>query len=408
MSWHLDENFQLDQENSAVTTTTNMWEVEESYSHKPFTGIEDVFTNTWEIDVVHATPIDLTKLLPAKFLDSDRFNILHTYLRQMGLQFGIFLTAVEDIVKLLGPNTVASVANMRYLGALIGVEFPPEDEATPAEIRKTLVQAIDWYKLKGTYKSVEIIAMISGYTANIYDMYTNDYSTFLMTNWFVGGEDENPPGLDSSYYKSPHFGVEVVLDKVYTEGSLPYLWYEGYFDNMIKLVHETRPVHTVPHFLILLNPKTDEFFHVVEVNGEIFTRITENWEYSIKYFDAVGSASWTFDSGDMQFDASSLTFIQSIVNWELGTGNPGINDSNPTIQNAVLSGTVDVDDIIETDEYYQWEFIVPKTEEQLNITELGLYDTNDDLMIVSSFPRIDKIEGEELRIVVQVYKKDLS
>ena len=174
------------------------------------------------------------------------------------------------------------------------------------------------------------------------------------------------------------------------------------------MVGETRPVHTVPHFLVLLNPQTDEFFNVIEVDGEIFTRITNNWEYSVKYFDASGSEAWTFDSGDMQFDASATTFLHSITKWELGTGNPGINDSTPAIQNPVLAGTISTNDIVETSEYYQWEFIVPKTEEQESLTELGLYTTEDVLMVVSSFPRLDKVEGEELRVVVQVYKRDLS
>jgi len=409
MAWYLDQGFHLDYENREFISASNTFDSELSYNHAPFTDIEDVISNTWEIDVTHAIPLDLTRLLPAKFLDADTFDILHTYLREAGLQFGTFLTSVEDIVKLLGPYTVASVENMRNLGALIGVVFPPEDESTPEEIRKTLIQAIDWYKLKGTYKSINIIALISGYNVNIYDMYTADYSTFLLTDWFVGDENENPPGLDNTYYKSPHFGVEVILNKVYTEGSLEYLWYDNYFDNMIKLVNETRPVHTVPHFLILLNPKTDEFGNVIEVDGEIKTKITANWEYSVKYFDATGSGqAWNFDDSSMQFDASALTFIQTITKWVLGTGDPDIDGSNPDIQTPALTGTIDVEDIIETEDYYQWEFIVPKTTEQADITELGLYNAGDELIIVSSFPRINKTTTEELRVIVQVYKSDLS
>jgi hypothetical protein len=129
------------------------------------------------------------------------------------------------------------------LGALIGVAFPPEDESTTAELRKTLADAVDWYKLKGTYQSIDIIALIQSFTVNVFDMYTNDYSSFVLTDWFVGDENENPPGLDGTYYKSPHFGAEVVLNQVYEPSgtSLRYLWQAGGLANFAAKVEETRP-----------------------------------------------------------------------------------------------------------------------------------------------------------------------
>jgi len=384
-TWYLDQGFHLDDSYRQEISGELSFDGDVVYRHSPFAPHHLEMRMELEADVVHAVPLDLLPLVPEKFRKS---SILQAYLRTAGIEFGQFLSSVRDIVLLLGPNTVASATYLRHLGALIGVEFPPEDESTIAEIRKVLADAVEWYKLKGTYQSVDIIALIQSFTVNLYDMYTNDYSTFILTDWFVGDEDENPPGLDSSYYKSPHFGAEIVLNQIYEPSgtSLRYLWKSGMLDNFRLKIEEVRPVHTVPHYLLLLNPKTDEFGHTVTVDGEIQTKVTPDWQY-----------------GD---------FINSVTKWVLGTGNypSQISSSGFALQNPVLTGTIAAEDITVEDEYFQFEFIVPKGEVQLGLSELGLYvpGTPDVLVIGSTFPKLDKTSSVEVRVVVQVYKSDLS
>lgn len=412
-TWYLDEGFHLDDEDRREISGELEITGDTSYRHAPLSDHELVMEMELEADVVHSVPLDLLSLVPEKFRSS---SILQTYLRVAGIHFGQFLSSVKDIILLLGPNTVASAEYLRHLGALIGVEFPPEDESTAGEIRKTLTDAIEWYKLKGTYRSIDIIALIQSFTVNIYDMYTADYDTFVLTDWFVGNENENPPGLDSSYYKSPHFGVEVVLDQVYEPSgtSLRYLWQAGQFDNLMSRIEETRPVHTVPHYLLLLNPKTDEFGHVITTSGgEIMTKVTSFWKYGAKYFDFVGSDGfWSFDTDAMSFDTSAEGFLKSITKWVLGVGNyPSTLDSSEfTIETPVLTGTIAAEDITVEKDYFQLEFIVPKGPIQSGLSELGLYipGTPDTLVIGSTFPKLDKTSSVELRVVVQVYKSDLS
>jgi hypothetical protein len=412
-NWFLDEEFHLDRADSLGLEVEGDLSVDTTYHHSPLTTRELVIQGELSAVVRHTIALDLLPLIPEKFHSS---QILRDYVTVVGVEFGIFLTSIRDIVKLLGPNTVASSLFLRHLGALIGVKFPPEDESTPAELRKTLAQAIDWYKMKGTYKSLDIFSLIDTFTINLYDMYTNDYESFLLVDWFVGDEDENPPGLDSSYYKSPHFGVEIVLDQVYTPSgtSLNYLWRSSFGDNFIAKVNETRPVHTVPHILILLNPKTDEFGNVIETNGEIRSKVTSDWQYGAGYFDRPGSQNeWQFDDGGVGFDSSAEGFISSITKWVLGTGNyPCDLESSATssLEFPALEGTIDSDNITIEDEYFQFEFIVPKEIEQDDISELGLYipGSPDTLVFLSCFPKIQKTDDVELRVVVQVYKSDLS
>ena len=408
MNWHLDDDFRLDWSAGVISemeSTTDSVDV--STTMYPLYDKEDEIIFEDEIDVIHSVALDLLQLVPAKFRSS---QILIDYLQEAGLLLGDQLTKIRDIPKLLGPNTVSSIEYLRYLGSVIGVSFPPEDETTEEEMRKTLSQAIDWYKMKGTYHSVLVVALIQAFTVNLYDMYTNDYSNFYLVDWFVGGENENPSGFDASYYKSPHFAVEVLLNQVKEVDSGLFLWRSEYLDNLYNRVEETRPVHTVPHYMILLNPKTDEFGHVIEVSGQIKTRVTSDWEYGIKYFDMEGSGeAWNFDDGTF-FDQSAEAFVKSITKWVLGTGSCDLEGSNIDIQVPILEGSINPDNITVEIDKIRFEFVVPKNIEQDGISELGLYipGVPDTLMVISNFPMINKDNRTEIHVIVEVYNKDLS
>ena len=409
-NYFLDQGWHLDMSELFVLEGEFELSVETAYVHAPFRDLELEINSEMEVDVVHSVALDLLPLIPEKFHSSE---ILQAYIKEVGFQIGGTLTLTRDIVKLLSPNTVNDTKYLRHLAALIGVKLPPEDESDVVEIRKILANAVEWYKVKGTYRSIELIALLQSFSINLYDMYTNDYVNFILTDWFVGEENENPTGLDATYYKSPHFGLEVILNQVYTEGSLRYLWYNTYLDNLAEQIEETRPVHTVPHFLILLNPKTDEKGNIIEVSGEIKTKVTSNWQFGIKYFDAVGSANaWSFDTGIFEFDTDETSFIKSINKWVLGTGNypADLGSTATSVEVPVLTGTIDAADITIEDDFYSFEFIVPKNIVQYNISELGLYlpGAPDQLMILSAFPKINKSSDLEMRVVVEVYKEDLS
>jgi len=399
-NWHLDEGYHLDEESQAVIVTEGTLTLDLTYIASPFADAVLESECEFSISVLQAVALDLLPLTPEKFHDS---LILQDYCEEASTQVGSWLSSVKDIVRLLNPRTVGTIPYLRHLGALIGVEFSPEDETTEASMRKELVNAISWYKLKGTYESIQILSLIQQFVVNFYDMYTNDYDTFYMVDWFVGDEDENPSGFDSTYYKSPHFGIEVLLNKVFEVGSERYLWREEYLDNLIAQIEKTRPVHTVPHYLLLLNPKTDELGHTIEVDGEIQTKIRGDWEYSTKYFDMTGTDAWNFDDGTL-FDESMTSFINSITKYVFGTG--GSFD----ISNPVIEGTIDTADIAVTEEKIVFEFILEKSEVQAGISCLGLYSSDSDgaLVLSSVFPKIDKANNVELRVVVEIYKKDLS
>lgn len=407
MDWRFDDGFHFDE---SFERTESPFEIDsESVSgiDSELSLDETEFTIECVMDVIGSVSLDFLPLVPEKFRDS---QILKDYLDVAELEVGSWLTSVRDIVKLIGPNTVSSIEYLRYLGSIIGVNFPPEDSTSESEMRKTLTSAIDWYKVKGTYHSIQIIALINQLTINVYDMYTNDYVDFyILTSWFVGEEDENPPGFDSSYYKSPHFSVEVLLNKVYIGDSSTYLWDGDKLGNLISKVEETRPVHTVPHYFIGLKPVTDEFGNIIEVAGEIKTKIMSNWNITTKYFDMSGIDAWDFDT-TVNFDESTEAYVKSMTKWVLGIGAGSIEDSEFDINNPVLTGSIDPDDITITNEKITFEFILDKSIEQSGINELGIYipGSTDNLVLASTFPNIDLDGTISLRVVIEVSRTNLG
>ena len=415
-NWQLDDGFHLDEASNAEISTSTEFSMDSTLIDYPFSERQLEAGVGFEMDVLSSIGLDLMAMLPEKYHKS---QILIDYLDEAGIQIGEWLTKVRDIVMLLNVETISDVNYIKYLGALIGVVFPPQDTASTDEIKRNISQAIDWYKVKGTYKSIQIISMIQRFAVNLYDMYTNNYSDFVLTNWFVGRENENPPGLDSSYYKSPHFALEILLNQVYTSSSGgsggssiggDVLWITSLLDNFYQKVEETRPVHTVPHYMLLLDSKTDELGHIITVDGNIQTKVMGQWQYSTRYFDFINSVdAWNFDDGHY-LDESSTAFIQSVTKWVLATGNDNINDSGFDITHPVLTGTIDVDDITISDDKITYEFIVPRTIVQNSIKEVGLYvpGSPDKLVAACTFPSINKDSRIELRVVFEIYRKDLS
>lgn len=349
-------------------------------------------------------------------------SIITDYADVMGEVVREWIDSIDNIEDLLNPEIVPA-DYLVYLGKLINVippaSFDSSDTDSVSQFRSTLNQAIDWYKLKGTYRSVQIIALILGLEITIYDMYTDDYVTFVNKEWFVGKEvDENPTGLGAGYYKSPHFGVWKNLDYVYpaTAGQ-PYghLWASIYWADLYDYVERTRPVHTVPHFVLHLNPIADMYETAWTVDGDIETQLKGIWSDQSVFFDgdSVGSGhGFDFDDGTT-FDTSSVTTVKSVTKWVLGTGWGGedVDDSGYTdVKTPAITGSIDADDITDEGDYFRLQFTVPKATAQDGINELGLYipGSPDTLITLSVFPDIEKNNEVELIITVQIYKEELS
>jgi hypothetical protein len=342
--------------------------------------------------------MDYLQLLPEVYRDS---ALLKDYIKAVGDKFDAMQVSVSDLYKLVNPNTVP-ITYIQKLADLLNLKIYGIDTKTDAQLRQQLSQAVDWYRIKGTYQSLVNIAYIFDLHCTIKDLYTSDYVTFVPEDWFVGNKGTNPGGLSDTYYKSPHFGCFFQLDQAKinenptSSNDLYYLWHAEELTDFSDFVEVIRPVNTVPHYTIELNPVTKQDGALnIQTLSKIKTQTFEDWLPSTNYYDS----GLTFDSIYV-FDQSVGAFLSSITKWKLGNGNKG--GLPGAVSSVVLSGSDVV--LIQADTYNEFRITIPKATVQLGISELALYKTDDTLVLGCTFPDIDKTSDVELYISIIVNK----
>jgi hypothetical protein len=283
--------------------------------------------------------LNLMQLIPEKFHNSP---VLKDYVPIFSQTVADWLIDIKELLDILDPNTVR-FEYLRYIAHILGLEFVTADASLEDSIRREIVGAVDWYKLKGTYGALTLLAKLINYEANLWDLYTNDYEAFSIADWWTGDEDENPPGFDSSYYKSPHFYFEVLLDKVFSRDESGadepyYLWEFGQFDELERYIELLRPVNTVPHYrlkqvidfndgdidIIVVSSSSyygsgDEVIVVTWDGGVACLYI--DWESGI-YFDEGNTYGRNpkFD-GTYNFNQYSSSMLENLTSYSIGIGN---------------------------------------------------------------------------------------
>lgn len=383
----------------------------------------------FDVDENYSSYVDLLELVPAKFRTS---VALQQFLYEAGLMVGEWIGYINETETLLDKYNVGD-EYLQKLADLVGLDIITDETTSEEERRQQLIQVVDWYKLKGTYQAIRYISYLFGVTLTFWDLYTNDYSTFIEEPWFVGNsETENPGGLDSSYYKSPHFGVSILLDTVYGTDPDKHLFYSDGITDLSTYIERVRPINTVPHYGVLLQPVGDETGIANEVSGEILCCTIGDWDFTKFYWDDPSGLDTVidnlgntvidsdgnivqaivphlFDDGDF-FDYSRDAFLNSIVKWKLGTGNKGVSPDTPgfALANVVLTSE-DVGMSGQTITIYsdrtEYYFTVPTDTVQDGISELGLYLVDGTtLEVAATFPDIDKPAGVELKVKVIIYR----
>ncbi len=310
---------------------------------------------------------------------------------------------------------------LQNLADLFSATLTSEDSVSTERRRNELAEIVDWYKVKGTYKSIQLISLIAEFELSIYELFTKNYITFIEEKWVTYSENENPDGLDSTYYKSPHFGLYIDLNKMYSAGSYvdgvleDHLWRPSLYRfgdatfGFQDYVERTRPVNTVPHYAILLSlygDESGEVFNVTDGDGNIIssTVVSDLWEYSQIFFDDTDvSGSVDFDEG-WYFDGNLTNFLDSLTTWKIGNEDKDLNSGCvQDIPSPVLTGNV-------SSYWYNDEKIVLTLEIAQNVvqwgmTELAIYqETTAEMMIFCTFPDINKSDDLPLRINITIYR----
>lgn len=344
--------------------------------------------------------LNLDLLIPEKF-QKENFPVLPTLLGELDeLMYG-WVQDIEGLADLINPETVIN-AYMQYLAQLLGSVLSPQDTATETQRRDELRQIVDWIRMKGTYQSVTVIEQMLNTNFELLEMYTDDYASFELVDWFVALEPgQNPPGLGPAYYNSPHFGYQIKLNVKYDGTTIwpnDYLYIPDMFQDIGTLVERTRPIHTVPHYYALISPECNDDLAVTTMPGDIHSKIFTSWPQTKLYFDD----SNKFDDSN-NWDAHDDTFYESITKWKIGTGSKGLQPDEggwTDLEAEVLTGTIDSVKI--SANKVVWSFVITK-QNQLGMSELGLYSTGPDVIRVASlFPDINLAGNVDVRVIVTV------
>jgi len=413
--------------NTTIVITVEMSLATESYAGHEILDID--IKVDFDVDENYSDYIDLMELIPMKFRES---IALQQFMYEAGLMTGEWIGYINDTKILIDKYTVGD-EYLQKLADLVGLSIITDSTSTLEERRQQLIQVVDWYKLKGTYQATNYIAYLFNVTLTFWDLYTNDYTTFIEEPWYVGDSvSDNPGGLDSTYYKSPHFGISIVLNTVYGVDPDKHLYYSSGHEDLSIYIERVRPINTVPHYSILLQPVGDETGIAVEVDGEILTATIGDWTFTKFYWDdpsgldtvvddvldiVIDSDGNTvqalvphvFDDGDF-FDLSRDAFLNSIVKWKIGTGNKGVSPDTGgfALANVVLTsedpGMTGQTITIYSDRTV-FSFRIPEATVQNGISELGLYLVDGTtLSVAATFPDIDKSANVELKVTVIIYR----
>lgn len=380
--------------------------------------------STFNFDENYSSFIDLMQLIPSKFRDS---VLLQQYVQEVGTLTGTWLGYINDLLTLLDKYSV-SEDYLQNLADLVDLKIVEDDTTSLLEKRRQLIQVIEWYKMKGTYQALRFIGYLLGMEIVLWDLYTNDYVNFVEEPWFVGYEDENPGGLNNTYYKSPHIGFEILLTTVFGSGVDSYLFSATMYNNLFYYVEISRPINVVPHYALKLTANTDQTGNVITSAGNVRACVVGTWNFTRLYFDnnanfsvittgsddvvttaldnviSNQSDSVEFDDGKF-FDYTDNAFYNSITRWKVGTGSKGIPPANVgwTLQTIVLSGLINSTRIYS--DRVEYEFVLPNTVTIMGISELGLYlATGDVLTVGCTFPNIDILPGISLKVLVTVQR----
>ena len=403
-SINLDDGYSFDVDKAGVADIESSTSLDPSkLRYEAINVVDFTITARCSVLIAAAKAVDLLPLVPEKFRGSE---VVSTFLYEIGVMVGHFLTLIDDVPKLVDPYVVGETY-LRELAALIKVSFYIDDDTTLEDLRRQLVFAVEWYKMKGAYPSLEYLSTLTGFTLAFKEMYTEDYSTFMEAEWYVAlTPGANPTGISDASYKSPHFGVIHYLDKYYGSLSDAYLYKDSMHDRVVDYVEKTRPINTVPHYILSLKPITQSDEQVQITTALIKTRLTTTWSPDRKYFDGSGSEEGIFDDGEF-FDQSSSAFLNSITHWKIGAGNKNgdLTDSAFAFEDIRQTGTVDK--MTQYVDRVEFQCTVAKATvetDEAGYSEFGLY-LNDEVTMVgaSLFPDIFKGDDEELRITFVVY-----
>jgi hypothetical protein len=318
----------------------------------------------------------LPTLVPKKFRKSERFL---QYLQSLGQWIDENPQTSFDGLLGLVDIDLAPTQYLQYLADSIGLTLNQSLGSDDAQLRTQIRNAIDWYKIKGTYKAITIILYTVQLAASVYDLYTLDYKNFVRMNWFSLGVDNPlnfqvyPNTYQAGMYKSPHFDIQINLLNYFGTSPNWYLIQGNQFTIAQTLVEQVRPVNTVPHYYAeVVGSTTDNFLPNTIPSSQVSTVIVQNNWQTLTYTMDNNPLKYMDQGNVMDFTLNS--FLNSWTVFQIGTGQVGVQPTTTrlSLDNPVFTGTVS--NIVIGSNSATFTCDVPLAYVQSGITELGIFN----------------------------------
>ena len=149
---YFDENLNFD---SLANSVLQITETDTAVSQR-YIANEVGILNITQTDVGtenYSQYVDLMQYVPEKFRSS---VALQQFMAEAGLMVGSWLGSISDLSLLIDPWNVDQ-QYITYLADLIGFNFQATSTTPFSQIQRQLLQAIPWYKMKGTYQGYKYI-----------------------------------------------------------------------------------------------------------------------------------------------------------------------------------------------------------------------------------------------------------
>jgi len=320
---------------------------------------------------------------------------------------------------LAGINPVGvEIDFLHFLGELIGLTISRQSGLSDDELRRQVTEAVDWYRVKGTYASANTVLYTLGFSARIYDLWTSDYLTFVRVPFFTGYMADPyslyglymdsglfmDTGIDLDYFfKSPHFDVEIDLISFVLSGGIEYLLSADRLTEAIEALENVRPVNTVPHYFFELAALTDESQTPYTITQtHVATTVTTSWNRNVPILD-----DGRMLDDNLFMDLESESFLSGITKFKIGTGNYGVTPdasmtdlADPTYTGDVIGYEVLADRV-------RFTFEVPEGT-TADISEFGLFDEAGTTMFaIGTCPIIHKTTDYMLQCSIDIMLGDV-
>lgn len=348
----------------------------------------------------------LKTLVPKKYRRSQNFL---EYIESIGKWMDDYpQQKLDNLIELIDIEKVP-ISYLQYLADTLGIVLSQFLAADDSNLRRQVENAVDWYKIKGTYRAITVILYTVQLSATVYDLYSDDYKTFVRMNWFSLGA-HNPVDYEvysgtwvDGMYKTPHFDIQIELARVF--GTTPdwYLISEDQFVIARTLVDEVRPANTVPHYYARAIGSASKNFLVNTISASQISSVViqANWQELQYTFDNIGGIKILDDGNILDFSISS--FLNSWSIFKIGTGNVGVLPTTlaTDLEHPVFAGSVSNIKINTNTVTYTMD--IPQSYVKLGITELGIYNsTGTDLQVLVTHPAINKVDGFTLRYEITI------